>query len=67
MSPYIGVLLTLVSIALYNMFSNVIYLFFGDLRSTRNFLEAPYRGLCVNIGARFARPKKKGLGISIII
>jgi hypothetical protein len=44
MSPYIGVLLTLVSIALYNMFDNLIYLFFADLRSIRNFLEAPYWG-----------------------
>jgi hypothetical protein len=44
MSPYIGVLLTLVSIALYNVFSNVICLFFGDLRSIRNFLNAPYVG-----------------------
>ena len=67
MSPYIGVLLTLVSIALYNMFSNVIHLFFRRPEVYSKFLEAPYRGLCVNIGARFARPKKKGLGISIII
>jgi hypothetical protein len=44
MSPYIGVLLTLVSIALYNMFDNLIYLFFRRSEIYSKFFRSPLLG-----------------------